>query len=103
MFDELKARFLGLRRKCGCLDRLQERYVEKAGVAFEDLDRLGAEPASRFVDDAPKGLVGLAIVGHGREAKQGESVLDLGAGVEADIADEAVRDFRAHQGFLEGA
>ena len=76
---------------------------KKAGVAFEDLDRLGAEPASRFVDDAPKGLVGLAIVGHGREAKQGESVLDLGAGVEADIADEAVRDFRAHQGFLEGA
>src|SRR5580693_5621459 len=103
MFDELKARFLGLRRKYGRLDRLQERYVEKAGVAFEDLDRLGAEPASRFVDDAPKGLVGLAIIGHGREAKQGESVLDLGAGVEADIADEAVRDFCAHQGFLEGA
>src|SRR5580693_4596017 len=101
MFDELKARFLGLRRKYGRLDRLQERYVEKAGVPFEDLDRLGAEPAPRFVDDAPKGLVGLAIVGHGREAKQGESVLDLGAGIEADVADEAVRDFRAHQGFLE--
>src|SRR5271168_797693 len=103
MFDELKARFLGPRRKCGCLDRLQERHVKKAGIAFEDLDRLGAEATSWFVDDAPKGLVGLAIVGHGREAKQGESVLNLGAGVEADIADEAVRDFRAHQGFLEGA
>ena len=103
MFDELKARFLGLRRKCGGLGRLQERHVEESGVAFEDLDRLGVEPTSRFVDDAPKGLVGLAIVGHGREAKQGESVLDLRAGVEADIADEAIRDCRAHQGFLEGA
>ena len=29
MFDELNARFLGLRWKCGCLDRLEERYVEK--------------------------------------------------------------------------
>jgi hypothetical protein len=75
----------------------------KSWRPVEDLDRLGAEAAPRFVDDAPKSLVRLAIVGDGREAKQGESVLDLGADVEADIADEAVRDFRAHQGFLEGA
>src|SRR6202044_2603380 len=101
MFDELKARFLGLRRECGCLDRLQERYVEKAGVAFEDLDRLGAEAASQFVEDAPKSLVGLKIVGTGRAAKQGESVVDLGAGGDADIPDKAVRDFPPHQGFLE--
>ena len=64
---------------------------------------MAPKPSSRFVDDTPKGFVGLAIVGHGRETKQGESVLDLGAGVEADVANEAVWDFCAHQGFLEGA
>ena len=43
LLDELKTGFLGLRRKCGCLDRLQEGNAEESGVALEDLDRLGAE------------------------------------------------------------
>ena len=62
LLDELKARFLGFRRKCGGLDRLQERNAEESGVALEDLDRLGAEAAPRFVDDAPKGFVRLALL-----------------------------------------
>ena len=67
--DELKPRFLRLWRQCGRLDRFQERNAEECGVAFEDLDRLRAEAAAGFVDDAAKSLVRLAIVGHGREAK----------------------------------
>ena len=82
---------------------MRSETPKKVGVALEHLDRLRAEAAAGFVDDAAKSFVRLPIVGHGREAQQRQRVLDLGAGVEADVPDEAVGNPRPHQGLLEAA
>ena len=70
-------------------------------LLLEDGKSLWTEAARRGVDDAPERLVRLAVVGGRRKPKQGKGILDFQALIEADIADERIRDARPHQCFFE--
>ena len=92
----------GVRRKRGRFESGEKRDVAERRLLLDDRERIRAEAAPRLVDDAAQGLVRLPIVGEGRETKIGERNLDLGAGVEADVADDLLRDLGAHQRPFEG-
>ena len=82
----------------------KQRDLPPGRLVLDGSDRLRPEPARRDVDDPPEGLVAPArSSGVAAEAQQRERILDFGALVEADVADEDVGDAGAHQRLLEAA
>src|SRR5208283_919023 len=85
------------------VESAEKGHIAEGGLGLKDLHGFGAVAAAWLVDDAAEGLVRLAIVRGCGKAQEGERVLDFGALVEADVADDDIGNARAHQGLLVAA
>ena len=83
------------------LDGLEKRDIAERCFRFEGFHGFGAKAAARRVDDSSEGFVRLPALGGCGEPEKRQCILDFGALVKPNVADESVRDMGAHECFFE--